>query len=197
MGKKTKTYLTLFLSSLYISALTFGSGYVIISVIKKRFVDDLGWIDEDEMMNLMALAQSAPGAIAANTALLVGFKVCGAMGALLSVLGMALPPLVTIFVISLFYNAIRDNAVVSAILMGMQIGACAVIADVIVSMFISVIKDKEVRKVVKAGIMICAFAAAFVLKINFVFIVLFFILFGVVWFFIDRKTRKGKDGIQV
>ena len=189
MGKKTKTYVTLFLSSFYISALTFGSGYVIVSVIKKRFVDDLGWIDEDEMMNLMALAQSAPGAIAANTALLVGFKVCGAMGAFLSVLGMAIPPLVTIFVISLFYNIIRDNAIVSAVLMGMQIGACAVIADVIVSMFISVIKDKEVRKVVKAAIMVCAFAAAFILKINFVFIVLFFILFGVVWHIATRKKR--------
>jgi len=190
MSGKTKTYLTLFYSSFYISALTFGSGYVIVSVIKKRFVDDLGWIDEKEMMNLMALAQSSPGAIAANTALLVGFKICGAMGAFLSVLGMALPPLVTIFIISLLYDAIRDNTIVSAVLMGMQIGACAVIADVIVTMFISVIKDKEVRKAVKAAIMICAFAAAFVLKINFVFVVLFFILVGLVWFFVEWRIRK-------
>ena len=193
MGKKAKTYLTLFTSAFFISAITFGSGYVIISVIKKRFVDDLKWIEEDEMINLMALAQSSPGAIAANTSLLVGYKVCGAFGAFLTVLGMALPPLVTIFIISLFYNAFRENAVVSAVLMGMQAGACAVIADVIVSMFINVIKDKDVRRTVKAAIMIGAFAAAFILKINFVFIVLFFILLGVVWHLIGRRRR----GVQV
>jgi len=192
MSAKAKTYLTLFLSAFYISAVTFGSGYVIVSVIKKRFVDDLKWIDEDEMINLIALAQSSPGVMTANTALLVGYKICGVVGAFLAVLGVALPPLITIFIISIFYNAIRDNAIVSAVLRGMQAGACAVIADVVVSLFTNVIKDKGLRIAVKIVIMLSAFAAAFVFNLNFILIVLFFILPGVTWYFVSRK-RKGEQ----
>ena len=191
MTSNRKTYLTLFASAFYISAVTFGSGYVIVSVIKKRFVDELKWIDEDEMINLIALAQSSPGVMTANTALLVGYKICGAAGAFLAVLGVALPPLITIFVISILYNALRDNTIVSAVLKGMQAGTCAVIADVAFSMFTNVIKDKGIHKIVKAGIMISAFIAAFVFKINFILIVLFFILLGVTWYFVNKK-RKGQ-----
>ena len=193
MQSKIKTYLTLFFSAFYISAVTFGSGYVIVSVIKKRFVDELKWIDEDEMINLMALAQSSPGVITANTALLVGYKTGGVIGAFLAVLGVALPPLATIFVISIFYNVLRENAVVSAVLKGMQAGACAVICDVVVSMFIGVIKDKNMRKTVKIAIIIIAFAAAYVFSVNFILIVLFFILAGIVWHFASRKSRKRKE----
>ena len=190
MISKRKTYLTLFLSAFYISAVTFGSGYVIVSVIKKRFVDELKWIDEDEMINLIALAQSSPGAMTANTALLVGYKTCGAIGAFLAVVGVALPPLITIFIISIIYNVLRDNPIVSAVLRGMQAGACAVIADVVVSLFTNVIKDKGIQKPVKFAIMIVAFAAAFIFNVNFILIVLFFILLGVTWHFVSQKRKE-------
>jgi len=189
---KAKTYLTLFFSAFYISAVTFGSGYVIVSVIKKRFVDELKWIDENEMINLIALAQSSPGVMTANTALLVGYKICGVPGAFLAVLGVALPPLITIYIISLFYNAIRDNAVVSAVLKGMQAGACAVIADVVASLFSNVIKDKGLRKDVKILIMLIAFTGAFILNISFILIVLVFILLGLTLFFVKR-ARGGRE----
>jgi len=189
---KAKTYLTLFASAFYISAVTFGSGYVIVSVIKKRFVDELKWIDEDEMVNMIAIAQSSPGVMTANTALLVGYRTCGAFGAFLAVLGVALPPLITIFIISIFYNALRDNPLVSAVLKGMQAGACAVIADVAVSMFSGVIRDKGLRTAVKIAVMLSAFTAAFVFKINLIFIVLFFILFGLVLHLICRGRRREK-----
>jgi len=191
---KTKTYLTLFASAFYISAITFGSGYVIVSVIKKRFVDELKWCDEEEMTNLIALAQSSPGAIAANTSLLVGYKVCGAMGAFLAVLGMALPPLVTISIISVFYNALRDNPIVSAVLKGMQAGACAVICDVVVSLFINVVKNEGKQVAVNVAIMISAFTAAFVFNVNLILIVLFFILLGVAWHFVSRGRKGRRDG---
>lgn len=189
---KAKTYLTLFFSAFYISAVTFGSGYVIVSVIKKRFVDELKWIDENEMINLIALAQSSPGVMTANTALLVGYKICGVPGAFLAVLGVALPPLITIYIISLFYNAIRDNAIVSAVLKGMQAGACAVIADVVASLFSNVIKDKGLRKDVKILIMLIAFTGAFILNISFILIVLVFILLGLTLFFVKR-ARGGRE----
>ena len=72
----------LFVSTLYLSAFTFGGGYVIVTLMKEKFVDELHWIKEDEMLDLIAIAQSAPGAIAVNGAIVVGYKLAGLRGAL-------------------------------------------------------------------------------------------------------------------
>ena len=72
-------------STLYLSAFTFGGGYVIVSLMKKKFVDEYHWIEEDEMLDLIAIAQSAPGAIAVNGAIVVGYKLAGLPGVLLLV----------------------------------------------------------------------------------------------------------------
>lgn len=64
----------IFLSTLYLSAFTFGGGYVIVTLMKKKFVDEYHWIEEDEMLDLVAIAQSSPGAIAVNGAIVVGYK---------------------------------------------------------------------------------------------------------------------------
>lgn len=68
----------LFVSTLYLSAFTFGGGYVIVTLMKEKFVDELHWMEEDEMLDLIAIAQSAPGAIAVNGAIVVGYKLAGA-----------------------------------------------------------------------------------------------------------------------
>ena len=80
--KETKVSILrkLFLSTLYISAFTFGGGFVIITFMKRKFVDELHWIDMTEMLDLAALAQSSPGAIAVNAAILVGWRVAGFAG---------------------------------------------------------------------------------------------------------------------
>ena len=75
--KKKNLLLKLFFSTLYISSFTFGGGFVIVTFMKRKFVDELHWIDEQEMLDLAALAQSSPGAIAVNAAILVGWRVCG------------------------------------------------------------------------------------------------------------------------
>ena len=77
---KRKLLWQLFSSTFYISMFTFGGGFVIITFMKRKFVDTLHWIDEKEMLDLAALAQSSPGAIAVNAAILVGWRVCGALG---------------------------------------------------------------------------------------------------------------------
>ena len=66
----------LFFSTLYLSTFTFGGGYVIVSLMKTKFVDELHWIDETEMLDLIAIAQSSPGAVAVNGAIVVGYKLC-------------------------------------------------------------------------------------------------------------------------
>ena len=89
-----KKLLTLFSTTLYISAFTFGGGFVIVTFMKRKFVDQLKWIDEKEMLDFTALAQSSPGAIAVNAAILVGWKVCGFAGMLTAILGTILPPMI-------------------------------------------------------------------------------------------------------
>ena len=95
-------YKKLFFSTFKLSACTFGGGFVIIPLMRKKFVEELGWIQEDEMMDLAAIAQSSPGAIAVNASILVGYHVAGIPGAMLTVLGTVLPPLIIISIISMF-----------------------------------------------------------------------------------------------
>ena len=85
----------LFFSTLYLSAFTFGGGYVIVTLLKKKFVDECHWIEEDEMLDLVAIAQSAPGAIAVNGAIVVGYKLAGMLGAAVAIVATILPPFVT------------------------------------------------------------------------------------------------------
>ena len=88
MDKKNK-YWQLFLSTFKLSACTFGGGFVIIPLMRERFVKELHWIDEEEMLDLTAIAQSSPGSIAINASILVGYHVAGIPGALITVVGAA------------------------------------------------------------------------------------------------------------
>lgn len=169
MKDSAKKYKTLFLSTLQLSAFTFGGGFVIIPLMRKKFVEQLHWIDEQEMMDLTAIAQSSPGAIAVNAAILVGYRVAGPVGALLTVLGAILPPLVIISVISLFYAAFRDNAVVSMVMKGMLAGVAAVIFDVVYTMLRGVLK---LRRALPIVMLLAAFVATRFLKVNILLIIL-------------------------
>ena len=119
-------YRELFFSTFKLSACTFGGGFVIIPLMRKKFVEELGWIEEDEMMDLTAIAQSSPGAIAVNASILVGYHVAGFPGAMLTVLGTILPPLIIISIISMFYQAFRDNTIVNMAMAGMLCGETAI-----------------------------------------------------------------------
>src|SRR5699024_6752 len=123
---------------------TFGGGFVIIPLMRKKFVEELHWIDEQEMLDFTAIAQSSPGAIAVNASILVGYRVAGLCGALLTVLGTILPPLLIISVISFFYAAFRDNVFVNMAMTGMLAGVAAVICDVVITMGKGIVKQKRI-----------------------------------------------------
>ena len=172
-----KRLLTLFFSMLYISAFTFGGGFVIVTLMKRRFVDELKWLDEQEMLDMTALAQSSPGAIAVNAAVLVGWKTGGFAGMLTAALGTVLPPVVILSVISVFYSLFAENRAVALLLRGMQSGVAAVIVDVALGLGIKVVKTKQW---VHDAVMAAAFVAAFFLRINVVWIILCAAAAGVV-----------------
>lgn len=182
-GKKG-TLLKLFFSMLYISAFTFGGGFVIITFMKRKFVDELGWIDEQEMLDLTALAQSSPGAIAVNAAILVGWRVGGFLGMVTAVIGTVLPPITILSVISLFYAAFAANPYVTLVLKGMQAGVAAVILDVVWGLGANVVKTKSAIHMV---VMAVAFVATFVYGVNVIYIILAAGLLGVVLAMLQRQ----------
>lgn len=175
---------------LQISAFTFGGGFVIVSLMQKRFVDELDWLSEDEMLDMTAIAQSSPGAIAVNAAVLVGWHMAGFIGMLIAVFATILPPMLILSVISLFYKAFSENIYVAMVLNGMQAGVAAVILDVVSSMGSKVLKSKQIFSIV---ILALAFVCVFFLRINVVYILLAAILSGVVQTLLEkRKEAKNK-----
>ncbi|MCR5088631.1 MAG: chromate transporter [Oscillospiraceae bacterium] len=190
--KEFHSYGKLFFSTLKLSACTFGGGFVIIPLMKRRFVDELGWLEEDEMMDLTAIAQSSPGAIAVNASILVGYHMAGIPGALLTVLGTVLPPLAIISVISLFYQEFRDNAVVNMAMAGMLCGVAAVICSVVVDMTGSIVRQKRLLPLqVLAG----AFIAVRFFSVNIMVIILVCGLIGAADTILRdrRRTVSGKQ----
>lgn len=169
MEKGVKFYWTLFFSTFMLSAFTFGGGYVIVPLMHKRFVKELKWIEEEEMLDLVAIGQSSPGPIAVNTSIIVGYRMAGTLGSLIAVIGTVFPPLIIITIISFFYQAFRENPIVSALLLGMQAGVAAVIVSVVINMAGKIIKTKQTLPIV---MMVLAFIAAVLLNINIVIILL-------------------------
>lgn len=176
-GRSPGRLLKLFLTTLYISTFTFGGGYVIVSFMKNHFVEKLKWLENDEMLDMVALAQSAPGAIAVNAAILVGWRVHGFVGMLTAVLGTIIPPIAIISVISIFYNAFAANRYVALALTGMRAGVAAVILDVAVSMGAGVLAQKSWFR---TALLALAFAAAFIFDVNAVVIILCALAAGII-----------------
>jgi chromate transporter len=186
--RDVKTYWKLFSSTFCLSAFTFGGGYIIIPLMRKKFVEELHWIEEQEMLDLSAIAQSSPGAIAVNAAILVGYRIAGIPGALVTICGTILPPLIILSIISVIYGWFRSNPWVAALLKGMQSGVAAVIADVTIRMAGDVIRQKKLLYIL---IMAGAFCATFFLKINVVYIILSCVLLGLIAALL-AKRREAK-----
>ncbi|MBU5420110.1 chromate transporter [Acetanaerobacterium sp. MSJ-12] len=179
-------YWKLFSSTFTLSAFTFGGGYVIIPLMRKKFVQQYHWLEEDEMLDLTAIAQSSPGPIAVNAAIIIGYRLAGMLGALVAIAGTVLPPLIILSVISLFYQAFRANQVVANVLRGMQAGVAAVIVDVTVTMGWGVAKEKNVLSIL---MMAAAFVATYVFNVNVAFIVL---ACGLIGFLCFRQKKSGE-----
>ena len=182
-----KVLIKLFLSTLYLSAFTFGGGYVIVTLMKNKFVDECHWIEEKEMLDLVAIAQSAPGAIAVNGAIVVGYKLAGIIGVLVATVATVIPPFLIISVISVFYTLFRENRFIAYLLDGMQAGVGAVIASVSIQMGFSIVKENIISFVIMAAV----FVMSLYFKINIIYIILLCILIGV----IKTLLQAGKKAV--
>ena len=187
MERKETLLKKIFLSTLYLSAFTFGGGYVIVTLMKKQFVDELQWIDEEEMLDLVAIAQSSPGAIAVNGAIVVGYKLAGIAGVLTAVLGTVMPPFLIIAAVSVCYQAFRSNQLVAWMLEGMQAGVGAVIASVTFEMASGIAKEKNK---ISFAIMAVAFAVSVIWQINTIYMILVCGLLGILITFGKRRRKQ-------
>lgn len=113
-------FFELFCSFLKIGVFTFGGGYAMIPIIQAEVITRKGWIKEQEFLDLLTLAQSAPGPISLNTAVFVGYKMYGYRGALSSLLGVVLPSFTILLLVAIFFSQIRENPIVDAAFRGMQ-----------------------------------------------------------------------------
>ncbi|MBE5826613.1 MAG: chromate transporter [Butyrivibrio sp.] len=199
---KNNKLVVLFFETLKISAFTFGGGFVIIPLLQRKFVENLKWIDEEGMLDMTAIAQSTPGPVAVNVAILAGYHVAGIPGAAISVLGTIIPPLFIISLISMFYNTFRNNIYVNIAMAGMLCGVAAVILDVVISMLGLLFKGKDktiAGRIISLAMLVAAFVANRFLKINIIFIILASGVIGLMMYlFGNRKDRrKGEDNEDI
>ena len=119
--KKIKSIFILMLTMMKVGAFTFGGGYAMISLLHSEFVEKKKYLENDEFMDIVAIAESTPGPIAINMATYVGYKRSGFLGALFSTLGICIPSFIVIFVISLFFDSFLEITWVKSAFRGIQI----------------------------------------------------------------------------
>ena len=203
--------LKLFTMTFMLSAFAFGGGYVVISLMKSKFADKLGWVSGKDVTDIVSVAQAAPGVAAVNSTIMLGF-LCGKLrlesitdgkvkgstakgiiSALVCIIGSALPPFLVMLVVSSIYGLIKENKYVRGAFWGMGGTICAIIASVAIDLLKELIKQKGDGNsvVLNRVIPLAAMAIAAVLIIFFGvgihWLVLSAVLFGLIMYFILRK----------
>lgn len=166
----------LFITTFTLSAFTFGGGFVIVSLYKKKFVEEYKWIEEDEMLDIVAIAQSSPGPIPVNASVILGYRLHGIIGSLTALFGTILPPFIIISLIAVFYEEFKSNKVIMAALQVMRAGVAAVILDVVINLGSRVVKSKSILSI---AIMFIAFILMYFFNVGAVYIILACLLIGI------------------
>lgn len=189
-----KKYLELFLSFFKTGLFTFGGGYAMISLLEVEFVERKKWIEHDEFMDVVVIAESTPGPIAINSATYIGYKVAGVGGSLLSTLGVCLPSFIIIYLISLFFDRFLALEAVAAAFRGIQVAVVYLIFQAGLKML---------RKMKKTPLSVALVAVAagalitltlFSVKFSTVFYILIGALVGVIYYLITRIRERGGEG---
>lgn len=175
----------LFLSMLTISAFTFGGGFVIIGMMRKKFCDELHWVSDEEVLDMTAIAQSAPGALAVNSAIIFGYRIAGIPGVIVSTLGTIIPPIVIISVVCMIYDVFSTNVIVQTALRVMRAGVGAIIADVVIDLAGNIFRTKNILNII---LMFAAFIASWFFKVSAITIILIFIILGLALSFRKEET---------
>lgn len=187
MKKGIKIYVWLLATNLFISAFTFGGGYIVVPMIRRFFVAKKQYFTEEDLINMAAIAQSTPGAIAINLSALAGYKVAGMTGAFISCFAAVIPPLIILTVVSAFYKIFVANTVIAAILKGMEAGVAALMVDLIADMCSLILKRKSLFL---SAMIPLAFIANYIMGINVALILFFCCFLCILQVFYKKRKRK-------
>ncbi|MBR0414673.1 MAG: chromate transporter [Clostridia bacterium] len=181
-----KKLLELFLIFLKIGAFTFGGGYAMIPLIQKEAAEKKGWIKKEDILEIVAVAESTPGPIAINAATLIGFRHAGFFGAFFATLGVVLPSFVIIVALTFIFEAFKNNRVVAYAFAGIRAGVLALLIHALYTMF------KQTQKNAFSYIIMgAAFIAVAVFKVNILFVVIGAAVLGLVYsFMVQRRAKK-------
>lgn len=167
--------LPLFLTFLKIGGFTFGGGYAMIPLIQKETVENKHWISDDDILEIIAIAESTPGPIAINSATFVGYRTAGVLGAILATLGVVLPSFVIITIISMVLTQFESLRAVKYAFYGIRAGVLALIVKAFWSMY-----KKCPRGIVSYIVMAFAFICAAIFDVNVIIVIICSALFGLV-----------------
>lgn len=183
---KIKNIIWLFYINIFISSFTFGGGYVVVSMVRKYYVEKRNLFSEDELITMSAISQTTPGAIAINLSSLAGYKVAGKLGSLISCIGTIIPPITILAFVSVWYQAFSTNHMIMAILKGMQAGIGAIIVDLLINMVKVVINQKSL---ILSAMIPISFIASYVFNVNIMIIILFTAIIATIQLLLEKRQK--------
>lgn len=195
-----KKLIELFVTFFKIGLFTFGGGYAMIHLLENEFVSKKKWIEEDEFMDLVAIAESTPGPIAINCSTYIGYKKEKILGAVLATLGMCIPSFTIIFFISLFFNQFLSIGWVASAFKGIQVCVVFLILSAGVKM-LKKMKKKPFNLIVMSATFLCMVAfGVFAVSFSSIFYILISgfvgLLIYLIGYFKSKKSPEKKEGEQ-
>lgn len=187
--EKLIKYLTIYWTMFKIGITTFGGGYAMVAIIDRELCDRKHWIDKEELLNYIAIAQITPGVIAVNTSTFVGRKRGGRIGGIIATLGVVTPSIIIIMIIAALLTNFADNEYVKHAFAGIRVCVCVLIVNATIGFI-----KKTVVDVLTIIIFFCVFVTAAFTRIETVFIVLVVIAASVVWTLIVSKKDPAAVG---
>ncbi len=189
---KTKTVLNLFFSMLKIGLFTFGGGYAMIPLLENEFVEKKKWMEKEDFLDMLAIAESTPGPIAINSATYIGYKAAGFFGALFATIGVCIPSFVIIFVISLFFDKFLSLTYVAYAFRGIQACVIYLILNAGLKMLKSIEKNAFNMTIMIATISVMTLFALFAVSFSTVFYILISGALGIIIYLIAKMRKSGK-----
>lgn len=190
MKKDISLLLKIFISMFKIGLFTFGGGYAMVAVFENEFVSNKKWIEAEEFTNLIAIAESTPGPIAINSATYIGYKVAGVLGSIFGTIGVVLPSLMIIFIISLFFNEFLQITYVEYAFKGIQSCVSFLILSAGIKMFVKSKKTIFSVLIFSLTTIIILVFTIFSIKFSSIYYILIGALLGLGVYLINLATQK-------
>lgn len=182
---KRRKLLELFLTFFKIGAFTFGGGYAMIPLMQRETVENKKWISDDDILEIIAIAESTPGPIAVNSATFIGYKTAGILGSVCATLGVVLPSFIVISVIARILSEFQNNDIVKYAFFGIRAGVLALVLKALLGMYKKCPKGK-----VSYIVMAFAFITAAILGVNILLIIIACALIGLISsIYIERGNK--------